>query len=45
MQEHDVKEDKPVECIGCGKDSGLIRCERCGFYFCPDCEGKMKDCK
>lgn len=43
--EHDIKDEKPVECCGCGKDSGLVRCERCQNYFCMNCEQAMKDCK
>ena len=44
--EHDINEEKAVEYIGCGQELGLVRCERCGYYFCLKCqEGNMKDCK
>ncbi len=43
--EHDMDEEKTVECIGCQKDSGLTRCKVCEYYFCADCEKKMADCK
>ncbi len=35
--EHDIDEEKPVECIGCGRESGLVRCKRCGYWS----EGKI----